>query len=237
MTESLYAFLAGLGYTHPLHPPLTHIPLGMVIGAFIFLAAARLRKKSQLASTARHCTTLALCGLFPTVLLGLADWQHFYKGAMLFEIKAKLILAAALPVSLLVSLFPSRGGTWDTRGILGTYLVSLLLAGTLGYFGGQLVFGDRAKIPEALALSPPAAEGKAIFDQNCSACHLTSSLETKVGPGLKGLFQQERMVTTGEPVSEEAVRREIKTPTGTMPPFQNFTPAQMDALIAYLRGL
>lgn len=237
MIESLYAFLAKSGYAHPLHPPLTHIPLGMVIGACIFLALARLRNKSQLALTARHCVILALFGFVPTVLLGLADWQHFYQGAMLFEIEAKLILAAALLLSLLMSVFLSRAGASHSRGVLVTYAINLLLAGALGYFGGELVFREKAATVKPHALSPLIMEGQAIFTQNCSACHLTSSREAKLGPGLKGLFEQERLASTGAPLTEEAVRRQITNPAKLMPPFASFTPAQMDALMAYLKSL
>ncbi len=237
MIESLYAFLANFGFTHPLHPPLTHVPLGMVIGAFIFLALARMRKDSQLALTARHCVILALCGFVPTVLLGLADWQHFYQGARLFEIDVKLVLAAALLVSLLISLFLSRGGASNTLRVLGNYAISLLLAGALGYFGGELVFRGRAPSSQAPSHSPLVTEGQAIFTQNCSACHLTKSREAKLGPGLKGLFQQERLASTGDPLTEEAVRQQIRTPAKIMPPFASFTPEQMDALMAYLKSL
>jgi cytochrome c2 len=38
-----------------------------------------------------------------------------------------------------------------------------------------------------------AAKGKEVFDQ-CSVCHNADSTETKVGPGLKGLFKTEKLV-------------------------------------------
>ena len=36
MVESLYTFLAAVGFTHPLHPMLTHVPMGMIIGMVVF---------------------------------------------------------------------------------------------------------------------------------------------------------------------------------------------------------
>ena len=36
MIESIYQILAKIGYSHPLHPPATHLPAGLIIGAFIF---------------------------------------------------------------------------------------------------------------------------------------------------------------------------------------------------------
>ena len=38
-----------------------------------------------------------------------------------------------------------------------------------------------------------AAKGKDIFDSNCDVCHNADSTETKVGPGLKGLFKQDNL--------------------------------------------
>jgi uncharacterized membrane protein len=34
MLEFLYQTLTKIGYTHPIHPPVTHLTVGMVIGAF-----------------------------------------------------------------------------------------------------------------------------------------------------------------------------------------------------------
>jgi len=36
MIELFYQVLGRMGYTHPLHPTLTHIVVGMVMGAFLF---------------------------------------------------------------------------------------------------------------------------------------------------------------------------------------------------------
>jgi len=37
MIEFIYQTLIKFGYTHPLHPTLTHVPIGMVMGAFLFV--------------------------------------------------------------------------------------------------------------------------------------------------------------------------------------------------------
>ena len=31
MTEAIFEFLGRIGFTHPLHPAMTHIPMGMVM--------------------------------------------------------------------------------------------------------------------------------------------------------------------------------------------------------------
>ena len=45
MIESIYAALAKVGFTHPLHPILVHVPMGMIIGMFIFSLLGLTRKK------------------------------------------------------------------------------------------------------------------------------------------------------------------------------------------------
>src|SRR5438309_1385739 len=65
----------------------------------------------------------------------------------------------------------------------------------------------RASLGLALAVGLPltaadgdAKKGEAAFD-NCAVCHNADSTETKIGPGLKGLFKREKLVN-GKPVNE-----------------------------------
>lgn len=57
--------------------------------------------------------------------------------------------------------------------------------------------------------------GSAIFDANCSACH-TLTDETKVGPGLAGLFDRAEL-PNGNPVNSENLQEWIRTGGGAMP--------------------
>ena len=48
MIEFLYNTLAKVGYTHPIHPAVTHLSVGMVIGAFLFgIVAWKLRHQGK----------------------------------------------------------------------------------------------------------------------------------------------------------------------------------------------
>lgn len=235
MLDTLYQMVDNLGYAHPLHPPLTHLPLGLITGAFFFGAGAVLRKRTDLAMTAHYCTVLALLGFLPTVLFGYSDWQYYYRGAMLYEIKAKIILAVALFLALVLALFPRRKERDTFRLTFAAYALCFVLVSGLGYLGGEIVFKGGG--PQAASVSSLSGEGEKIFMQNCSACHRTDSTEDKFGPSMKGLFKRDTMVSTGQPVNDETVRRQIQTPEGEMPPFPFLTPQQMDALIAYLKTL
>lgn len=235
MLEFIYQTLAKFGYTHPLHPPLTHVPVGMIIGAFLFSLAAIIFRWTSLIQTARHCVILAAIVLLPTALLGIMDWQHFYGGAMLFPIKMKLVLAGVLLIFLILTVIFGLLGENFTKIVLALNFFCLLAAAGLGYFGGELVYGT--KTAEKGIAEGPAAEGAIVFQQNCSACHQTDSTATKIGPGLKGIFKRDKFPVSGQAASEENFRRQLITPFSKMPPFGHLPPDQVDALVAYLKTL
>jgi len=83
------------------------------------------------------------------------------------------------------------------------------------------------------------SKGEALFHQmGCGGCHYTDSTETKVGPGLKGLFKRKTLPVSGRPVTEANVRRQLTTPFKHMPVFANIlTDEQRTELIAYLKTL
>lgn len=141
MTEFIFRTLSDIGFSHPLHPVLTHLPMGMVMGMFIFGMASFFLKKPDLGKTAYHCSLLAIFGVFPTIFFGYLDWQHSYMGQWLFPIKIKMFLSVVL--ILLLSASVTIGGkekiTSITRLIL--YTLCMITATGLGFLGGELVFG------------------------------------------------------------------------------------------------
>ena len=235
MFEFMYQSLANFGYNHPIHPTLTHVPIGMVMGAFIFVLIAVITRKTNLAQTARHCSVLALIAAVPTALLGLMDWQHFYGGSLLFPIKMKLILAGILIVFLALAVIFGFFGETFSKLVISLYALCLFSVIGLGYFGGELVYGT--KTPAAEVAEGPAAEGAMVFQQNCSACHLTDSTATKIGPGLKGIFKGDKFPVSGLAVSEDNFRKQLQKPLEKMPPFGHLPPEQVETLIAYLKTL
>ncbi|HKL01152.1 MAG TPA: DUF2231 domain-containing protein [Desulfotignum sp.] len=141
MTEIIFEFLHKIGFTHPVHPALTHIPMGMVMGAVVFRLAAFLPRMKILAKTGYHCVVLALLGVAPTVFTGYLDWQYRYGGIWEFLIVLKMVLAGILTILLLVVVIkddPENPGL-DRR--TGFYLLLVLVAIGLGYSGGELQYG------------------------------------------------------------------------------------------------
>ena len=125
MIEFIYQTLTKFGYTHPLHPTLTHVPIGMVMGAFFFVLVGLIFRRTNLVQTARNCSVLALFAAVPTALLGIMDWLHFYGGSLLFPIKMKLILAGILIIFLiLVVIFGFFGETFS-KIVISLYALCL----------------------------------------------------------------------------------------------------------------
>ena len=94
--------------------------------------------------------------------------------------------------------------------------------------------------PDRRSLRPVTAvleEGRHIFEQKCAACHYSDRQETKMGPGLKGIFQKKELPVSKREVNEENVRRQLREPYSNMPSFRNLEPDQVTALIAFLRTL
>ncbi|MCI0547454.1 MAG: cytochrome c [Candidatus Rokubacteria bacterium] len=87
------------------------------------------------------------------------------------------------------------------------------------------------------ARSAAEGSGQEVFARTCAFCHFTDTTDRKVGPGLEGLFRRERLPVSGDPVSEERVRRQIRRGSGVMPPHPHLSDTDVAALVHYLRTL
>jgi cytochrome c2 len=85
----------------------------------------------------------------------------------------------------------------------------------------------------------PAHKGAELFEsKGCVQCHFTGSTQTKSGPGLKGLFERQKLPVSGRGLTEANVRKQLKTPYNNMPSFADrLTHEERDRLIAYLKTL
>jgi mono/diheme cytochrome c family protein len=90
-----------------------------------------------------------------------------------------------------------------------------------------------AKLQNAKA----AASGKDLFTANCSGCHFPDRKDTKVGPGLLGLFNNPKLPKSGRATSEKNVRETIVNGGEKMPPFKHLKDQEINALVDYLKSL
>lgn len=140
MVESLYSLLEKIGFTHPLHPMMTHIPMGMIIGMVVFSAAGLLWNKAALCRTAFHCAVLALISVVPVIVTGALDWLQFQGGEWNIYIIVKMVLGTVLTILLALTVVQKNRGASDGK-MMVFYLLCLACAGGLGYSGGELVYG------------------------------------------------------------------------------------------------
>ena len=81
-----------------------------------------------------------------------------------------------------------------------------------------------------------AEKGKEVFQQ-CGVCHNADSTEKKMGPGLKGLFQNEKM-SNGKKPTEANVRAKVDEGGNGMPSYKEMlSDEEKNDLIAYLKTL
>lgn len=79
--------------------------------------------------------------------------------------------------------------------------------------------------------------GARVFDRTCAQCHYTDKTETKIGPGLEGLFEKDKLPASGRDVSAENVRNQLRNPYQNMPSFPELEQDKGDAIVAYLKTL
>jgi cytochrome c len=88
----------------------------------------------------------------------------------------------------------------------------------------------------AAAKAGDAAKGKDVFEQ-CSVCHNADSTDKKIGPGLKGLFKQDKLVN-GKKVTDANVLEVINNGGNGMPAYADMLSAEDKAnVLAYLKTL
>jgi uncharacterized membrane protein len=233
MVSWIYETLASVGYTHPLHPVIGHLPLGLIIAAFILEGYGLLFKRPNLFEMVRTCLTLALIAWLPTVLLGYTDWQYFYASQLLHPIIMKIALSGVLLLFLSISVVPRRGNL-SPKVILILTALCLLTSGGIGFYGAELIY--KKQIP-GRGEHVLRNDGAALFTQYCSSCHLSDSSEKKVGVGLKDLTKRQTLPVSNQPATEKNIRKILKMGIQDMPAFPDLKDDEVDALIAYLKTL
>ena len=70
--------------------------------------------------------------------------------------------------------------------------------------------------------------GQQVFKKNCNLCHFPDKTDTKMGPGLKGLFKMKQLPESHKPVNEKDIRAQILNGSKKMPGFaKKLSPEQV----------
>ncbi len=97
---------------------------------------------------------------------------------------------------------------------------------------------ERRKSDAELGLNPQQAEGRKLYDSECSRCHEPYSTRGKKGPGLKGIFQHKFLSLSGLPANDERVTDIVRLGRNEMPGYsQKFNADDIQNLLAYLHTL
>jgi mono/diheme cytochrome c family protein len=189
MIDAMYAMLAKVGFTDPLHAPITHMPIGLIAGSLVFFVVAVLFKRKQLVLSARHCSILALLFVFPTILFGVFDWIHFYHAVLMPAIKIKMVLAGCVLVILGAGIVLGSEVKVRTIWMTAIYALAFVAVIALGWFGAGIIYGRgvavAAETRPAVTAAPPGtmtaavpaastgdlAAGQKVFATSCQGCH------------------------------------------------------------------
>lgn len=92
-------------------------------------------------------------------------------------------------------------------------------------------FGLVLTLAASTALAAP--EGEKLFREKCAMCHKVKGAGGILGPDLSRIG-----ATAGEKaLREQLVNPKKKNPVSTMPSFKGLPGKELDALVAYLKGL
>jgi uncharacterized membrane protein len=166
MIDQLYLFLAKFGFNEPLHSPITHMPIGLAVGALTFFIVALVFKNKALILSARHASILAFVFVFPTILFGVFDWMHFYHATLFTPIKIKMTLASI--VLLLLGTGIIVGSEIKLHSITMTiiYAATCIAMIGLGYFGAGIIYGRglEMKIPKQKSAVTTTNKASTVLD-------------------------------------------------------------------------
>jgi uncharacterized membrane protein len=158
MIDALYEFLSRHGFGEPLHSPITHMPIGLSVGALIFFVTAIIFKQKQLVLTARHASILAFIFVFPTILFGVFDWIHFYHATLFVPIIIKMCLASAALILLGTGIILGSEIKLHSISMTLIYALTVVVMVGLGYFGAGIIYGRglEMKMPKNAVSAPNA---------------------------------------------------------------------------------
>ncbi len=226
--ELFYRLLDAIGFTHPVHPVVKEISTGLVIGAFLLGVISLLFRLRAVGRAARYCMIVAFIFMFPAILLGYMDWQHYFAGGWLNPIKIKLVLAGVLLLLAFIALMVGRGGEGTSSGVAVLYGLCVIAVLGLGFFGGQLVYSG--KVPAGPAQFRP---GEQLFRADCSGCHPYGGNIVDPEAELRGSDELKDLKTFTHWIRDPRLDNGAR---GAMPPFApaRISDAQANDLLGYI---
>ncbi len=208
--------------------------------------AGRLRAVHRVSGYVFAGSLVALASVGWVILASAGDGLSV-RGVLHWVIGSLLVIVAAVKI-LMVRYYKKFLKAAPGLGVLT--LVLVLLAATLsaGFVIAvrvppwavvvperEVVNGVPERAAEASGETPDAEAGRALFLRNCAGCHGPGASGTRQ---LAGLFEMERLASSGRPVTRENVSAQLLDPVGAMPSFRGrLSEAEISALLDYLETL
>lgn len=132
---------------------------------------------------------------------------------------------------------------------LAVFVLSLVMFSNAGYFSlraaaskplpGEAIspLVTSSVLNSAPGVNGSVESGSSLFARYCASCHYADKEDFLLGPGLKGLFQKEKLPVSGRAVADDNVRQQIIRPWRSMPSFAALSAQEIADLIAYLKTL
>jgi nitrite reductase/ring-hydroxylating ferredoxin subunit len=136
-SQSVRDALHGVWLGHPLHPPLTDVPIGA------WTAAAVLDTLPGTGNAAAAMIATGCVGYVPTIAAGWADWSELHEQQQ--RVGLVHATAGALAFSCYLTSLAVRARGNRLRGRLWSY-AGLAFVGATGYLGGHLAFRQAAGV-------------------------------------------------------------------------------------------
>lgn len=159
--------------------------------------------------------------------------------AVLHAFLALFLLFILLLKILLVRYYKSFLRIVPGLGMAVLILALVVFSVSAGYFLLRTAFASdiQSTSSDASLSQGDAKKGSDLFSLHCTACHYADREDSKLGPGLGGLFQKEKLPSSGRAATEENVRQQLTSPFRSMPSFGSLTAQEISDLIAYMRTL
>lgn len=144
--EFINRIITAIVEIHPLHTMTVHFPIALTGAAFLFLALALWRRNEVLEQAAFYLIALSVVSTIVAGLTGYRDNIVRFEGDAPL-VGAKIFLAITLFILTLilsVSRWRNREILWKPATMLlylGGFAGSFLLAVTLGFLGGVILYG------------------------------------------------------------------------------------------------
>jgi nitrite reductase/ring-hydroxylating ferredoxin subunit/uncharacterized membrane protein len=149
--------LSGTPFGHPVHPPLTDVP----IGCFTAATALDLLGGSRFDDAVESLLILGIAAAVPTASAGLSDWSDTYGAEQRIGLVHAVANVAALGL-FAGSVVARRGGSRVLGRTLG--LAGMATLATGGYLGGHLSYSRGVGVNNAFFQHEPE-EWTAVMDE------------------------------------------------------------------------